>query len=56
MFQFFSVDILLDMNYEIKIEKAIEQELGSKFIEIDHDKEDIDTFRAINETFRHIKH
>ena len=45
-----------NINYEIKIEKAIEQELGSKFIEIDHDKEDIDTFRAINETFRHIKH
>ena len=40
---------------EIKIQKAIEQELGCMFIRIDPDKEDFDIFRTINEIFRHIK-
>ena len=35
--------------------KAIEQELGCKFIRIDPDKEDFDIFRAINEIFGHMK-
>ena len=35
--------------------KAIEKELGCKFLRIDPDKEDSDIFRAINEIFRYIK-
>ena len=42
-------------DYEIKRQKAIEQGLGCKLIRIDPDKEDFDTFRAINEILRHIK-
>ena len=38
-----------------KIQKAIEQELGCKFIRIDPDTKDFDAFRAINEIFRHFK-
>ena len=38
-----------------KIQKAIEQELGCKFIRIDPDTKDFDVFRAINEIFRHFK-
>ena len=41
--------------YEMKRHKAIEQELCFQFIRIDPDKEDFDIFRAIHETFRHIK-
>ena len=44
-----------NIDYKIKIQKAIEQELGCKFIRIDPDKEDFDIFRPINEMFRHIK-
>ena len=40
-----------NIDYEIKRQKAIEQELGCKFIRIDRDKEDFDIFRAINEIF-----
>ena len=39
----------------MKIQKAREQEIGWKFIRIDHDKEDFDIFRLINEIFRRIK-
>ena len=39
----------------MKIWKAIEQKLGCKFITINPDKEDFNTFQAINEIFRHIK-
>ena len=38
-----------------KRQKAIEKELGYKFIRIDPDKEEFDIFRAMNEIFRHIK-
>ena len=38
-----------------KRQKALKQELGSKFIGIDPDKEDFDVFRTINEIFWHIK-
>ena len=41
-------------NIDYDIKKAIEQELGCKFIRIDPDKEDFDVFRAIKEIFRHI--
>ena len=35
--------------------KAIEQEIGCKFIRTYTDKENFDILRAINEIFRHIK-
>ena len=44
-----------NIGYEIKRQKAMEQELNCKFIRIDPDKADFDIFRAINEIFRHIK-
>ena len=44
-----------NIGYEIKRQKAIEQELGSKFVRIDPDKEDFNIFKAVNEIFRHIK-
>ena len=42
-----------NIDYEIKRQKAIEQELGFKFIIIDPHKEEFDIFKAINEIFRH---
>ena len=44
-----------NIDYKIKKQKTIEQELGYKFIRIDLEKEDFDIFRAINEIFRHMK-
>ena len=44
-----------NIDYEIKRQKVIEQELGCKFIRIDPDKEDLRIFRAINDIFRNIK-
>ena len=44
-----------NIDYEIKQQKTIEQELGCKFIRTDPDKEDFDIFRTINEIFRSIK-
>ena len=44
-----------NIDYEIKRQKPIKQELGCKFIRIDPDKEDFHIFRAINKIFRHIK-
>ena len=41
-------------DYEIKRQKAMEQELGCDFIRIDPDKKDFDIFRAIYQIFRHI--
>ena len=41
-----------NIDYERKREKAIEQVLGCEFIRTDHDKEDFDIFKAINEIFR----
>ena len=43
------------IDYEIKRQKAIKQELGCDFIRTDPDKEDFDIFKAINEIFRYIK-
>ena len=43
-----------NIQYQIERQKAIEQELGCKFIRIDPGKEDFDIFRAINEIFRYI--
>ena len=44
-----------NINYEIKTQKAIEQEIVCKFIRIDPDKEDFHIFKTVNEIFRHIK-
>ena len=44
-----------NIKYEIKRQKAVEEELSCKFIRIGTNKEDFDTSRAINEIFRHIK-
>ena len=44
-----------NIDYEIKRQKSIEQELGCKFIRFDSGKEEFDIFRAINEIFRNIK-
>ena len=44
-----------NIDYEMKMQKAIAQKLGCKFNRIDPDKEDFDIFRAIKEVFRHIK-
>ena len=44
-----------NIHYNIKKQKAIEQELGCKFIRIDHDKKGFDIFRIISEIFKHIK-
>ena len=43
-----------NIDYKIRIQKAIEQERGCKVIAIDPDKEEFDIFRAINEIFKHI--
>ena len=44
-----------NIDYEIKRQKTIEQELDCKFIKNCPDKEDLDIFIAINEIFRNIK-
>ena len=44
-----------NIDYKIKIKKAIEQEPDCKFIRIDPDKEEINIFSAFNEIFRRIK-
>ena len=44
-----------NVDHEIQRQKALEKELGCKFIRIDLDGEDFNIFRAINEMHRHIK-
>ena len=44
-----------NIDYEIKRQKSIEQELGCKFIRLDSDKEDFIIFRTITDIFRNIK-
>ena len=44
-----------NIDYEIKRQKTIEQELYCKFVRIDPDKKDFDIYSAINEVFIHIK-
>ena len=41
-----------NIDYEIKRQKTIEQNLGCKFIRIDPDKENFDVFKAINKIFK----
>ena len=41
-----------NIDYEIKRQKATEQELSREFIITDPDKEDFGISKAINETFR----
>ena len=44
-----------DISCEIERQKALEKELGRKFIRVNPDKENFNTFKAVNEIFRHIK-
>lgn len=44
-----------NIDYEIRLQKLLEQELGYKFIRIDSDEEDFDIFKVVNEIFRKIK-
>ena len=44
-----------DISSEIERQKALEKELGRKFIRINPDKENFNIFKAQNEIFRHIK-
>ena len=44
-----------NIDYKIKKQKAIEEELACSFIRSDSDKEELDIFRSINEMLRHIK-
>ena len=44
-----------NIEYKLQRQKAIEQELGFKFVRIESDKENFDMFRATNEIFTHIK-
>ena len=43
------------IDLEIKRQETVEIKLGCKFIRIDTEKEEFDTFKAINEICRHIK-
>ena len=43
-----------NIDYEIKRQKAIEQELDCKFRRIDPDKENFGIFKTINETLKHL--
>ena len=45
----------INIDYEIKRQKAIEQELDCKFIRTDPDKEGFNIFKANNETSWYIK-
>ena len=44
-----------DISREIERQKALEKELGCKFIRINPEKENFNIFKAQNEIFRHIK-
>ena len=44
-----------DIGCEIERQKALEKELGCKFIRINPDKENFNVLKAVNEIFRHIK-
>ena len=44
-----------DICYEIETQKALEKELGCKFVRTNPDKENFNVFKVVNEIFRHIK-
>ena len=44
-----------DISCEIERQKALEKEIGCKFIRINPDKENFNVIKAMNEIFRHIK-
>ena len=44
-----------NIDYEIQRKKAIEKELSCVFIRINPDEENFNIFKAVNETYRHIK-
>ena len=43
------------IDYEIKIQRAVEKELSCKFIRINRDKGDFDICKAISKIFQYIK-
>ena len=45
----------ININYEIKLQKSIDQEFGCAFTATDPDKDDFHIFKAINKIFRNIK-
>ena len=45
----------INIDYEIKRQKALEKELGCEFIRIYPDEENFNIFKVINEINRHIK-
>ena len=44
-----------NIDYEIQRQKAVEQELGCKFIRINPDEKDFNVFKSINKINRHIE-
>ena len=44
-----------NIEYEIKRQRAIDQEIGCEFIRNDNDKERFDILKTVNEIFRYIK-
>ena len=44
-----------DIGCKIERQKALEKELGCKFVRVNPDKENFHVFKAQNEIFRHIK-
>ena len=44
-----------NIDYEIKIQRAKEKELGCEFIRINSDEKEFNSFKDINEIHRHIK-
>ena len=44
-----------NINYDIKLQKTIDQELGCVFTGTNPDKDDFHIIKGINEIFRHIK-
>ena len=44
------------IDYEIKIQKAIEQELSCEFTRINRDKKGFDICKTISKVFQHTKH
>ena len=43
-----------NIDYKRKRQKVIKQELGCQFIRIDPDKKDFDSFKTVNDIFKHI--
>ena len=46
---------VINIDHEIRRQKALEKELGCEFIRINPEKEKFNIFRTINKIHRHIK-